>query len=476
LPVKEGAPGVPGVSGVIELVKQVAGEKHHLNVDELNQKLNNVQPVAKYTTAIKFLLDRVNQDAVNDVVRQAVRLARRNSEGDKASSDEELERDYNGWAVSPGGQALAELVVRFPEKYQGPIVTTNFDPLIKIAIQQQGGIPYSTVLDVDGSLRKSGIESTDQREIVYLHGYWRGDTLHTPVQLQMERPYLTASLQSLLRRQMMVVVGYGGWDDVFTRALTSAVFDLPDLDVVWAFHDREPALIEEKYEKLFNSVRNAIGTGRFRSYIGIDCNAFFRDLLAYETASETESDSQDRPSAQSAGKQPTATAQDEPFYPPDSTPHVISVGPAEYTYSNSFMEILGDMTRFVELANDLGEWVVEFQKTADEFDFAVNTIKSRIVTIYQLATEKIFGAERVFQHEFRTRDKFKESYHKLDDAIDVYDYVLERFKEADSTHRASMQEREELVAARRKAILSLYDFCQVISLIAERGREVLPIT
>jgi len=457
LPAKRGAPGVPGVSGVIDLVKRAAADKHHLNVDELNRKLDNVQPAAQYTTAIKFLLDRVSQDAVNDVVRQAVRLARKDPASDEASSDEDLERDYDGWVVPAGGQALAELAVRFPEKYRGPIVTTNFDPLIKIAIQQKGGISHSTVLDADGRLPKSDIESPDQHDIVYLHGYWRGsDTLHTPVQLQMDRPYLTASLQRLLRHQMMVVVGYGGWDDVFTKALSSAVFDLPDLDIVWAFHEREPALIEQHYEKLFNSVRNAIGSGRFRSYVGIDCNALFRDLLAYETetASKAASSALDEPSVQPVAEPSPTAAQGRP-----------RLRSAEASASGRLPDQV--LTAFVRGAEELGRVVAAFDGQAGLFDRSVYEIRSLIVNIYKVTTESMFGPGGIIQYEFRVRDGFKKSYNKVDDAIDVYEYVLERFERAQLAGRATMQEREELVNARRMAIVFLDEFSAMISSIVE---------
>src|ERR1700730_1763623 len=101
MPVAEGAPGVPGVSGVIQLVQLVAADKH-LDVSELKQKLGNAQPAARYTTAIKFLLERLDQDAVNDVICHAVRLARQDSAADTASSDEDLDHDLNGWVISSG--------------------------------------------------------------------------------------------------------------------------------------------------------------------------------------------------------------------------------------------------------------------------------------------------------------------------------------------------------------------------------------
>ena len=266
------------------MVEQVVADRR-LGVDKLQQKLDNAQPAARYTTAIKFLLERLDQDAVNDIIHRAVRLARKDHSADAASSDEDLERDLNGWVISTGTHALAELVVRFPKKYRGPIITTNFDPLIAIAIQQCGGVPHSTILDVDGRLPRSDIESPHQRDIVYLHGYWRGsDTLHTPVQLQMDRPYISASLQRLLRHRMMVVIGYGGWDDIFTQALNSAMFEVSEpLDVVWTFYESEPARIEYQYEKLFENVSAAIGRGRFRPYIGINCHTLLPQLLNFET-------------------------------------------------------------------------------------------------------------------------------------------------------------------------------------------------
>jgi hypothetical protein len=79
----------------------------------------------------------------------------------------------------------------------------------------------------------------------------------------------------------------------------------------------------------------------------------------------------------------------------------------------------------------------------------------------------MFGPGGIIQYEFRVRDGFKKSYNKVDDAIDVYEYVLERFERAQLAGRATMQEREELVNARRMAIVFLDEFSAMISSIVE---------
>ncbi|EYF06769.1 hypothetical protein [Chondromyces apiculatus] len=81
--------------------------------------------------------------------------------------------------------------------------------------------------------------------MVHMHGYWYGtDTLHAPLQLGQERPQLRASLARLLTGRTLVVLAYGGWDDIFTRTLRDVSADQGAYpDALWCFYDRDPERI-----------------------------------------------------------------------------------------------------------------------------------------------------------------------------------------------------------------------------------------
>ena len=50
------------------------------------------------------------------------------------------EADLDGWALSRGTRALGELLVKFRERYPGPVLTTNFDPLLSVAVERTSSV------------------------------------------------------------------------------------------------------------------------------------------------------------------------------------------------------------------------------------------------------------------------------------------------------------------------------------------------
>ncbi len=123
------------------------------------------------------------------------------------------------WSLGPGVAALGELLVGMPTDVRGPVITTNFDPLIEVSVRQAGGSPVSQHFDQDGTLVASDDDGTI--DIAHVHGFWRrGDTLHTIHQLTAPRHQLDGSLRELLRGHVVVVMGYGGWEDAFSNSLS----------------------------------------------------------------------------------------------------------------------------------------------------------------------------------------------------------------------------------------------------------------
>jgi hypothetical protein len=159
------------------------------------------------------------------------------------------------------------------------VLTTNFDPLVELSVRRARGRAFSTVLHGDGSLEQSRGEGC---HVVHVHGYWHGtDTLHAPLQLGQDRPQLRASLARLLNHRTLVVIAYGGWDDIFTRTLEDVTADLGAFpDVLWCFYDRDPERIRSTNARLFEQLRPAIGRHRAAFYAGIDCHAFLPELVA----------------------------------------------------------------------------------------------------------------------------------------------------------------------------------------------------
>ena len=278
-PCSAGGPGVPSVGGVIDLIEREFDEDQR---SELRAECTAAEN--PYQAAFQFLLRRRGQQEVNGVIRQAVARARvMPADGPAtpyeidASTPEDVCRSFDvdaaGWYLAPGVNAVGRLAAGWPDHFGRTILTTNFDPLVSVAVVRAGGRTFRTLLHRDGDIGQSTGEAT---QVVHLHGYWHGaDTLHTPRQLGQARPQLKASLAKLLRDKIVVVVAYGGWDDVFTKALVDVVVeDSSYPEVIWTVRDQVPTL----RPALVDLLAPGIDRGRVAFYGGVDCHSFLPTL------------------------------------------------------------------------------------------------------------------------------------------------------------------------------------------------------
>ena len=198
-PILSGKPGVPGVEGIIDLIRHEFDDDV-AQVAALNQALEAAGP-NRYQDAFVFLQGRRGQQTANEIVRDAVLAARVFTTGpipaivgNSAANDDSyrlIDLDNRGWVLSPGTEALGKLVTSYPDRFGRSILTTNFDPLIEVAIQRAFGNYFRTTLHADGNLSQT--EGTGCH-VIHVHGYWYGsDTLHTGRQLGQSRPRLKLS-------------------------------------------------------------------------------------------------------------------------------------------------------------------------------------------------------------------------------------------------------------------------------------------
>ena len=195
--------GVPGVAEIVEIIREVVIEKKVTEIDNFEKCISGKVGASAYQAAISWLHAYVHQDAVNTVVQRAVLKSclETSSIGDPLHPT--CDGDPSHWYIPSGTKSLAALVCNSDSVKRGPILTTNFDPLLSLAIKDGGKRPSRRIFDSDGSLQREVENDDNDRSIVHLHGYWRGsDTLHTPTQLTSQRPKLKAALQRLLRKHM----------------------------------------------------------------------------------------------------------------------------------------------------------------------------------------------------------------------------------------------------------------------------------
>lgn len=275
--------GVPGVVAILDLVRdEIRGSRIPGEIASFENELLGKSGEEAYQTAMQWLQANLTQDAVNRVVARAVRQARRPG----APPHFHLDGDAGDWYLTQGARQLGELVAREQTRFTGPILTTNFDPLIFLAVEAAGRRAHIRVIDSDGNVGPRVEQNLGAIDVVHLHGYWRdSDTLHTPDQLVGSRPNLKSSLQNLLRVRTLVVVAYGGWDDVFAAALAQVLNDdEAKLRVFWCFYETDQTMVEARYKKLLARVAPAVPPGRFVAYGGIDCHSIFAELADFVPA------------------------------------------------------------------------------------------------------------------------------------------------------------------------------------------------
>jgi hypothetical protein len=281
LPESEGAPGVPSVAGILSLVEAALMDTPSAFAPVRDQP----DLGAAYQKAFQQLQAYRGQDAANEVIRRAVFKSRKvtpsqaNTQGIlDLNSCRALDDDFAGWHLRPSLIALGKLLANHSGRLGKTVLTTNFDPLIQTAIRTSHGMYIRTMMHDDGSLSQSegpGIQ------IVHLHGYWYGtDTLHVPTQIGSRRNKLKRSLERLLQNRTLVVMGCGGWDDIFMSSLSDLVSDTElNPDVIWTFYESDEDIIRSKYAHVFTRLAPATSRGRAQFYAGVDLHVFLPQLL-----------------------------------------------------------------------------------------------------------------------------------------------------------------------------------------------------
>jgi hypothetical protein len=280
-PERQGDRGVPGTAGMIDLIRQEIGPE---NTERFNAKI--ATRANFYQAAFEQLIAYRGQDKANEIVRRAV-IQARTSPDDIARSlygelDLEvlgaLENSADGWKLPIGVRSLGKIIAAHANTFGRAVLTSNFDPLIEVSIRRSGGQYYRTVLHRDGDLSQS---SADGCHVVHFHGFWIDrDTLHTPGQLGQSRPRLRQSLARLLGSSTVVVLAYGGWDDILTTALLDVVLDDDAKpDILWTFFESINPLSNDTNRRLVERLEPGIARGRITLFKGIDCNTFLPRLL-----------------------------------------------------------------------------------------------------------------------------------------------------------------------------------------------------
>ncbi len=257
-----GVSGVPGVWHMTERV--VAAVRERLGPVEAATLKRRIDAAGgrAYQVAFEFLNANCGPEASNAVIRGAVLEAHASPPDVRtAAALGALEEKPEGWHLPPAVKALGWILAHGGEYFRAPVLTTNFDPLIEVAIRAAGGEARGVSQLDDAALSKGWGTA---RDVIHIHGHWLDDTWHAPDDLKRDRPLLKRSLAWLFEGRIVVVLAYGGWEDMIMASLAAVVADAgAKSQLLWGFYADEPGE---------SSITQALGPlgPRATFYAGID--------------------------------------------------------------------------------------------------------------------------------------------------------------------------------------------------------------
>lgn len=209
---------LPAIPSTEEMLAYFEAELDGISPDLKKQLAREQSPVA-YQMLAKQLRQRRGEAGLARAIRKAVLSAAPDFDGPPGTNPLD-----NDWLLAPAQIALAKLVIAIPEQQRGPIFTTNFDPQTEVALRLRGiavtpmATPSNSAFPVE--------QIFDTLPVIHLHGFWvNSATLSTVAQLERQRPGIEEMLHGQFSNALIVVVGYGGWDDSFTRSVVRLVDD-----------------------------------------------------------------------------------------------------------------------------------------------------------------------------------------------------------------------------------------------------------
>jgi hypothetical protein len=241
----------------------------------------------EYQAAINALKDAKGARAVSLLIRRAILEACSGEDtlvhvalGAPSDSQKNacklLEQRLEAWTLPRGVLHLGNwlrLIVEArrqrPSPSTGPIhvVTTNFDPLIEIALDRVG------VKVVAHSIPHENNPSVAACEVCvwHVHGSWWDVTLHSPEALKAHRNALTRALEKWMQYAQICILGYGGWQDVISTTIADTLATFGGAaDVLWAFFEDSAETIREKYDGPLQRLSSAPAFGQTTLFCGVD--------------------------------------------------------------------------------------------------------------------------------------------------------------------------------------------------------------
>lgn len=282
---------LPGVPELMTMFREQIPSRGRARFDETLAR--EPDPGLKYQNAAAMLTKLAGEPAVMRAIRAAVLQACedvRPEDVAAVANDREkcqdLERDGT-WRVPTGYQRFARFFSDLNGRVRGPVITTNFDPLIEIALRREGIESMAYPVPTDAAPTIEQLDQFVHQPVLHIHGHWTGAaTSNAPTRITAPRPRLDQLLQRLLIDSVVLVVGYSGWLDGFMRSLRSRIIhdaDSLQAQVLWAAYDSDAAVVVGD-----GPLKELVEAPGFSLYLGVDGHALFSDDLSDGAQTESE--------------------------------------------------------------------------------------------------------------------------------------------------------------------------------------------
>lgn len=255
--------GIPNVDEIICMAIEFIKDQEDEDIIDYNDFMQkkSKEDENDYQKTFSFIINNYGVKSANSIIENAI----------LSNIDEQTGKHKIPKSVSTLVDKIKDNTISVSN-----IITTNFDSLIEESLIQEG-IKYNGISIVSDS--RINDNSNGAINVIHIHGVWnKSDTMHTRSQLNNCRSKIEASLKSIISKNTVVIMGYGGWDDSFMRSLINLINDdSADYSILWCFYDSNEVKIKNNVS-FWNSFNDATIRGRVSFYKGIDCNDFFEKL------------------------------------------------------------------------------------------------------------------------------------------------------------------------------------------------------
>jgi hypothetical protein len=250
------ARAIPGVTGVLEIADHYAAGRSddgtlRRALAQARDEVDPSRPIDVYRAYRRVFADWVSGGEFDVIAQQAVLRAYRAPDPllsplathglwqhMELSIGERAENDRYCWRLPRGVEAAGHLLARMGEAFDHHVLTTNFDPLLEIAIRSANGTAVSLPLDADGGYGAS-MGADGAVRVFHLHGFWR-PTLHVqgprllldPNLLTGDPARLLETTAALITGDTVCVLGASDWAGTLSGAI-AAVARVRPIQVLW---------------------------------------------------------------------------------------------------------------------------------------------------------------------------------------------------------------------------------------------------